>query len=419
MKEKLFLFFSAVVTSGAALLSYPIVTRFSNSDELAKASAIFLVNGLLGAFDWSRPVITRKIAYQKQAPSPTSLLRFSRRAIIIGTTISTIAAALFFDDRLFSTIDLLAIFVSSVAIGTTYAFWAVLDAHGRVGTAQMLRAVSSSGLYLVIATLLYIDSQIDLALVLAATSITCLLAMAYFAWPLLGASDEFFYEPDHREVYLIGLQSAAKVANDFGDRILATRFLPIQVIGIYNSLSEIAAKTNLPAQLSAQYYFPILCRKGQRDLIRFVYLSAAFSVLICALSWITHIFGEKVLLLYLGQGFSDEHKTLSALISISNVYSLAFSTQAILRSRGLQKELTRAFWTCSALGALVLISSLVIGGEIRFPHVLLIALALKSVSALSVKHLFDTLDRRSFFLLAFSLLIAYATAINMILVHFQ
>lgn len=363
----------AIATAGA-LLSVPVLSRQWTGSDLTITTVAILAHSMFGLLDVFRPIIVRRAIADRSFATLANILVPS---VVFGAILFVIIGVLgiiFSDARYFPLV--MAISVSTLIFCSYSPFWALMESALRMGDAYLIRSVSVGMLYVVSAVSSIFDQIGFVYAGLVGVNVAAGLAFWLIGRRSLVEGGLSLKRGYLKQARHLGIQNVAKLVNDFGDRLVSSILFPVSVSGSYNISSDIAARINVPAQLAASYYYPLVCAHPEKRR-EFLSLGLAFScaVNIGCLSF--YVWGYGAYELYFGPGREEFYPAFSALLLIFGCYSLSFFGQTLLRSMSLDRAVTFSFVVPTLCGMIFVIWSAFID-QLTLVSVVVAAMIFKS-----------------------------------------
>lgn len=330
-----------------ALLVTPLIARQLSDEGLRLAGAVIVAHALFGLFDMFRPILIRRLVHLERGVTLSSLLG---RPVVMGVVIAGAVGLCI--ARLLPELGVefaLAAGLSMLAFLLSTPFWAQLDASGRTGFAYVLRTIALVLIYLQLASVPAIIGEEWIPWTLLVGNVAAGLMMAVSAWNLLDKAGETIVLPIREMLLTLG-QNITKSFGDYADRVAMLSFAGPALAGQYNLLADLPAKSNMPSQIAASYFYPRICKdKGEVD--RFVWVGVLLNAAIVSAAIAFWFFGKPLYLLYYGDRFEALFPLFCMLLSVAGTYTLSFFGQAYLRSMHLDRSLLLSFAIPALVGA--------------------------------------------------------------------
>jgi len=339
-----------VVLSGLFLM--PFISRGFSSDGLTRVSILLLLNSFFGTFDVLRPAYVMHYANRPEALNWRALTVPPLVFSAFMCPLALLLALLFYSD-VFSTLELVTI-ATSLALFLVYsAFWSVLDIVDLVGTGYLIRAIGTMVLYTLFSVAAVTGGERSVVIIFAACHVIIAAAYLIKARPFVrsgvGVPTVSLYEA----AVSIFQQNIAKMFIDYADRFVISQSLTASYVASYILSFEIVSKSNLPAQLLSNYAYPALCRK-ELEVSRFLDTGMVIAILLTFVGAIISVFGEPAVRFYFGRDDPALHPIFSILTSVFALYSLAFFSQAALRSVHQLRLLVLTFVAPAVMGGVLM-----------------------------------------------------------------
>lgn len=375
MIERLLLASGPILAAAVAAVSLPVITRSYTEETLAAVSLILLFHALFGMLDLLKPVLIREIARNPLSATYANLLWPSAiAATFLGLAVYVGVAQML--SHILSHWDAVILALAAVLFILYAPAWATLDAHERVGTGYLVRALSTVALYLTLALAPAFVSDTLTSVPLATVNLVSLVMYYSLARPHIHRGSARMSPGFVRAVYHVVSQNASKITADFFDRLYLSLTFPVSVVGTYNIVCDVTAKTNVPAQLISAYSYPRLCR-GRLHHNRFVVLGAGVSATIGTAAFGAYLTGDALVTAYFGESFANEGWLFACFLLVASVYAQSFFGQAALRASRRDAQLSRAFMLHAIVGAIL---TLALAPRIGIAGVLLGVMTMKSSS---------------------------------------
>lgn len=337
------------LVAGSALVSTPLMSRYWSDEQLTLVSVALLAHSLLGAIDLFRPVIVRRVSFNRSFGTAPNLL-FPSVASTFVIALLILVVGMISADRKFHAL-IVSICATIVIYGFYSPFWGLLDGTLRMAETYLVRSSSVALLYLALGfgALVGWDGIIYSALV-GVNALTAFIfwvkAKGELAPGGLSLDRAYLVEGAH-----ILVQNTARLVNDFGDRVVSALFLPIGSAGGYILLSDFASRANFLSQLFSAYLYPVLCHDlGKAK--AFLFLGLSISTCIIASSVALYFFGFDLFTMYFGDARAEMFWVFCCLLACFGIYALSFFGQAVLRSHSLDRSLSISL-LLPAVGAVV------------------------------------------------------------------
>lgn len=371
-KSKIIL--GVVLATLAALLSFPVLSRHWSDEKLVVATVAILAHGMFGVIDIFRPIIVRRIIESKGfATLPNVILPSSVFGVIIATIVAT--SGIIFIGEPYRLL-ILSVSISLILFCFYSPFWACMESVLKTGDAYLIRSCSVAVLYGAVAAGAILDRVGVVYFGLVGAN-----AMAALAFWLGGRgvvspgplTVDRAYIAD--SLYLAA-QNLSKLINDFGDRLIASFYLPTSLAGPYNLSSDMAGRVNVPSQVLSTYYYPVICHKKEAA-GKYLAIGVFISLSIFGGSGLFYAFGYPLYEAYFGPGYRDVYPVFCALLLAFGGYSLSFFGQTVLRSMSRDKDVAFSFILSSVTGLIIAALSFSMGGVTGI-SIVIIAFAFKS-----------------------------------------
>jgi O-antigen/teichoic acid export membrane protein len=347
-----------VVLSGLLLL--PFMSRGYSDTALVKVSILLLMNSFFGTFEVLRPVFVLHFASRPQDLNWRALAVPPLLVSAIMCPLALILALTAYSD-VFSSIEAMII-AGTLAIFLVYsALWSVLDIVGLVGTGYLVRSSGTMLLYVLFALGALTSNDHYVVYMFAACHLTIMIVYTLMAKRYVTARSGAIVKDLYRSAVSVFSQNIAKMFIDFSDRLLISQSMTASYVVSYILSFELVSKSNLPAQLLSNYCYPSLCRR-EMAISRFVDIGVVMALCLTAVGAVVSLYGEPALKFYFGRDDATLHPIFSILVSVFALYTLAFFSQAALRSVNELRLLAMTFVGPAVLGGLLMIPLYFQGG---------------------------------------------------------
>lgn len=330
----------------------PFIVRNLNDTDLYYASIAIMFNAMLGLFDAFRPILVRQLARSNPPADPR---------VIFSTVvpISFLICLVFFGLSLLFirefSIELIISFTAATFVFLIASpLWAQLDATGSQGTAYLIRSLSVSSIYILIACVpAILPSSIIpwTVLVVNATSFILMMLLSRRLFEI----DGFKVMVSIKEVFYVLFQNMIKVVVDYTDRIASSKFLSPSASSGYVIIADIPSRTNVISQILSGYFYPKICRDSRHN-IAFALIGGALAFSMALAATLFWLFGEGLYNLYYGERLSSYFGPFCVLLLTASMYSGSFFCQSYLRSIGKDAILIVSFLIPAIIGASVLLT---------------------------------------------------------------
>ncbi|MBA4721680.1 MAG: hypothetical protein H2067_11200 [Alcanivorax sp.] len=392
--QKIYLVSGALIGAIVATLLIPFISRYYSSESLAAASLLLMTHSFFGVMDVLKPIYIRSISKDRRLCNYSNLVGPS---CISGVCFSVLVLLFFsfFLSDFFSVGDRLFISAAVFMFVVYSSMWAVLDAHEKVGTGALLRGGSTAVLYVLFVCKAFWGLAFSLAALFFLVHSIALFVFWFFAKKHI-INSGFLTKNLTNDAVLIMGQNSGKILGDFFDRIFVSSSFAPGVVAIYNMSYDLAAKVNLPAQLFAAYWYPLLCKDPSRS-SRFMLWGTSYALFILVAAALLYAFGQSLYTFYFGSHFQGYAWAFCLLLNVASMYSICFFGQALMRAAGRDLSLTLSFLIPALLGALYIL----IWGSVGIGLVLVGVLVMKSTSLLIVYNMRNLFEKKVLFLMCF------------------
>lgn len=303
------LFLVAVV--GVAVV--PLMSRMLSHDAMVKVSFMMMMTGFVAGVDILKPIFIRD--FTKFIVTKIPIENSIKQAFIYGVGLSFLLALIltWFYGEVIGYLAALLLSMTPLAVIQSSIYYSSLESKFRVGESQLIKAVGTCVLYLFFAILSIakVEKMVAYAAVFLSSYVVILLFLIFFTRNIVDASSGIVIS--HDKIRSTARFNLARVALDYLDKFLISKYAPSGAGVVYIVFSELLLRANLPIQYYTVQQFPVLCAANndgiyQEHLKRFFGRMLILLVVIFLVMIFVSAFSREILNIYLGAGYSSNEQ---------------------------------------------------------------------------------------------------------------